>query len=462
MVPAGRRRELSRRREAYTRVTEYKHLTGQEHPQDQHHLRVSVAPRAIPTTPCRGPRTQALYKRTRRWPRATPDVWFVGRLATYRYYNMDQVVGQALATFRRIDAALPVEADTSSVRAMPGRSAGVLNCLTIITPRHPRAREARPKRCRGVSALPDPLPLRSGVLGSARSAAQRMTGGNRRRTTRWKCDVSGGRSSGCRPSASAATCSAGRSTSRRRSGCSTPSSTAASTSSTPPTSTRGGPPATRAASPRRSSASGCKQSGKRDRVVIATKVGMEMGPGEKGLSGAYILRGGGGVAEAPPDRPHRPVPVAHQDDPETPLEETLGAFGDLIRQGKVRAIGASNYSAARLAEALRTVSATACRATSASSRTTTSASAPGSRAGWSRSAARRGSASSPTTRWPRVPDREVPLGGGPGQERPRQAGQEIPERARLPHPRGPRRGRRRATAPRRPGWRSRGCWPGRG
>lgn len=43
---------------------------------------------------------------------------------------------------------------------------------------------------------------------------------------------------------------------------------------------------------------------------------------------------------------------AHQDDPGTPLEETLGAFGELVAQGKVRAIGASNYSAARLAEAL--------------------------------------------------------------------------------------------------------------
>ena len=43
---------------------------------------------------------------------------------------------------------------------------------------------------------------------------------------------------------------------------------------------------------------------------------------------------------------------SHKDDPETPLEETLGAFGELIRQGKVRAIGASNYSAERLAEAL--------------------------------------------------------------------------------------------------------------
>ncbi len=51
------------------------------------------------------------------------DVWFVGRLATYRYYNMDQIVGQALATFRRINEALPTEADTSSVQVLPSSTA---------------------------------------------------------------------------------------------------------------------------------------------------------------------------------------------------------------------------------------------------------------------------------------------------------------------------------------------------
>ena len=95
-----------------------------------------------------------------------------------------------------------------------------------------------------------------------------------------------------------------------------------------------------------------RQSGKRDRVVLATKVGMEMGPGEKGLSSAYILR----AVEDSLKRlqiDHIDLYQSHQDDEATPLEETLEAFGELIRQGKVRAIGASNYSAERLAEALR-------------------------------------------------------------------------------------------------------------
>jgi len=95
-----------------------------------------------------------------------------------------------------------------------------------------------------------------------------------------------------------------------------------------------------------------KQSGKRDQVVLATKVGMEMGPGSKGLSRAYILRAvEDSLRRLQTDRID--LYQSHQDDPETPLEETLGAFGELIRQGKVRVIGASNYSADRLAEALR-------------------------------------------------------------------------------------------------------------
>jgi len=51
---------------------------------------------------------EALYKKYEALANARDDVWFVGRLATYRYYNMDQVVGQALATFRRIQEKLPV------------------------------------------------------------------------------------------------------------------------------------------------------------------------------------------------------------------------------------------------------------------------------------------------------------------------------------------------------------------
>ncbi|HEY3788028.1 MAG TPA: aldo/keto reductase [Urbifossiella sp.] len=99
-----------------------------------------------------------------------------------------------------------------------------------------------------------------------------------------------------------------------------------------------------------------KKSGNRAKVVIATKVGMEMGPGEVGLSAAYIHK----AVERSLNRlqtDHIDLYQSHQDDPKTPLEETLGAFGDLIRQGKIRHIGASNYTADRLAEALRVAKA---------------------------------------------------------------------------------------------------------
>jgi aryl-alcohol dehydrogenase-like predicted oxidoreductase len=94
-----------------------------------------------------------------------------------------------------------------------------------------------------------------------------------------------------------------------------------------------------------------KHSAKRAQVLIATKVGKEMGPGRKGLSKAYIL-------QAVEDSLRRlqtdyiDLYQSHDDDPQTPLEETLEAYDQLIRQGKVRAIGASNFSAQRLAESL--------------------------------------------------------------------------------------------------------------
>lgn len=85
----------------YTRISEYKHLTGQSS------KRTTVTyeyPRADgdPYYPVPRPENQALYKKYEALALDTPNVHFVGRLATYRYYNMDQVVGQALATFRRI------------------------------------------------------------------------------------------------------------------------------------------------------------------------------------------------------------------------------------------------------------------------------------------------------------------------------------------------------------------------
>jgi UDP-galactopyranose mutase len=86
----------------HTRITEYKHLTGQKHPATSVTLEYPAA-EGDPYYPIPRPENQALFKRYEALGDATPGVTFVGRLATYRYYNMDQVVGQALATFRRID-----------------------------------------------------------------------------------------------------------------------------------------------------------------------------------------------------------------------------------------------------------------------------------------------------------------------------------------------------------------------
>ncbi|HZH26459.1 MAG TPA: UDP-galactopyranose mutase [Azospirillaceae bacterium] len=86
----------------YTRVTEYKHLTGQTHPKTTLTYEYP-SDEGDPYYPVPRPENAELYKRYEALADATPDVYFVGRLATYRYYNMDQVVGQALATFARID-----------------------------------------------------------------------------------------------------------------------------------------------------------------------------------------------------------------------------------------------------------------------------------------------------------------------------------------------------------------------
>jgi UDP-galactopyranose mutase len=101
----------------YTRVTEYKHLTGQEHAKTALTYEYPSA-EGDPYYPIPKAENQELFKKYERLALATPDVWFVGRLATYRYYNMDQIVGQALATFRRINESLPVGADTSSVKVV--------------------------------------------------------------------------------------------------------------------------------------------------------------------------------------------------------------------------------------------------------------------------------------------------------------------------------------------------------
>jgi UDP-galactopyranose mutase len=99
----------------YTRVTEYKHLTGQRHD------RTSVTyeypgDAGDPYYPVPRAENAELYKKYERLALRQEDVWFVGRLATYRYYNMDQVVGQALATFRRIVREIPLAGGVGAPR----------------------------------------------------------------------------------------------------------------------------------------------------------------------------------------------------------------------------------------------------------------------------------------------------------------------------------------------------------
>jgi aryl-alcohol dehydrogenase-like predicted oxidoreductase len=94
-----------------------------------------------------------------------------------------------------------------------------------------------------------------------------------------------------------------------------------------------------------------KARGGRDKLVIATKVGMKMGDGRQGLKPDYIRV----AVEESLQRlqtDYIDLYQSHSDDKSVPIEETLGAYGELIKAGKVRAIGASNYQAGRLKEAL--------------------------------------------------------------------------------------------------------------
>jgi aryl-alcohol dehydrogenase-like predicted oxidoreductase len=94
-----------------------------------------------------------------------------------------------------------------------------------------------------------------------------------------------------------------------------------------------------------------KATNKRDRVILATKVGLQMGDGSQGLKKEYIIR----AVEDSLKRLQTDVIdlyQSHKDDENMPLEETLAAYQILMQQGKVRAIGASNYNAVRLKKAL--------------------------------------------------------------------------------------------------------------
>ena len=88
----------------WTRITEYKHLTGQVHPQTTISYEFAQA-EGSPFYPIPRPENRALYRRYDALAKTLPQVVFTGRLGSYQYFNMDQVVGQALATHRRLAAA---------------------------------------------------------------------------------------------------------------------------------------------------------------------------------------------------------------------------------------------------------------------------------------------------------------------------------------------------------------------
>jgi UDP-galactopyranose mutase len=103
----------------YTRVTEYKHLTGQQSPKTSITFEYPSA-EGDPYYPIPREENQALFKRYEALAVVQTDVTFVGRLATYRYYNMDQVVGQALAVYRRLAAAPSAGAANGAIATSAG------------------------------------------------------------------------------------------------------------------------------------------------------------------------------------------------------------------------------------------------------------------------------------------------------------------------------------------------------
>ncbi len=111
---------------AYTRVTEFKHITGQVHPKTTI-MREYPTAEGEPYYPVPRPESAAAYERYRLLGEATQGVHFVGRLATYRYYNMDQVVAQALTVFEELMGRRTEVADGRAAASAAGRPAGPPN-----------------------------------------------------------------------------------------------------------------------------------------------------------------------------------------------------------------------------------------------------------------------------------------------------------------------------------------------
>ncbi len=115
----------------YTRITEFKHLTGQEHPRTSVVYEYPMAD-GDPYYPVPRPENAKLYELYRELADATPDTYFCGRLANYRYFNMDQVVAQALRLYRDISEeemrskAMTLDLKRSSKLSSAGRIATVM------------------------------------------------------------------------------------------------------------------------------------------------------------------------------------------------------------------------------------------------------------------------------------------------------------------------------------------------
>lgn len=103
----------------FTRISEFKHLTGQTHSRTSI-VREYPAAEGDPYYPIPRSENQARYKRYEALAEKETKVVFVGRLATYRYYNMDQVVGQALAAYRRLDVSKATALRTTKTYAIAG------------------------------------------------------------------------------------------------------------------------------------------------------------------------------------------------------------------------------------------------------------------------------------------------------------------------------------------------------
>ena len=101
---------------AFTRITEFKYLTGQEHSKTSIVYEFPQS-EGDPYYPVPRPENAEVYKKYKALADATPDVYFVGRLATYKYYNMDQVTAQALTTFKQIRQNQP-EVEITTTKSM--------------------------------------------------------------------------------------------------------------------------------------------------------------------------------------------------------------------------------------------------------------------------------------------------------------------------------------------------------